>query len=157
LAKETLAVGDSVMLGAVDSLERVIPGIFVDAKVSRQFWDASVVLQAYKNEGLLPDKIVIHMGTNGAFRDTQFEQLMEVIGPDRSVWFVNAHEPRPWEKDVNDRLLVDTRRYHNAHVIDWHLASSSHPGWFVADGIHLTGPGARAYANLIREHIRKGI
>ena len=157
LSQAILAVGDSVMLGAEQSLHDTIPGIFVDAKVSRQFWDATVVLQAYKDEGLLPGKIVIHMGTNGAFRDVQFEQLMSVIGPNRQVWFVNAHEPRPWEKDVNDRLLVDVRRYPNAHLIDWHLTSSTHPGWFVADGIHLTGPGARHYAELIREHIRKGI
>jgi len=157
LSQVILAIGDSVMLGAEDSLHNAIPGIFVDAKVSRQFWDAAVVLQAYKNEGLLPDKIVIHMGTNGAFSDTQFEQLMTVIGPNRRVWFVNAHEPRPWEKDVNDRLLVDVQRYPNAREIDWHFVSSSHPGWFVADGIHLTGPGARAYADLIRQHIRKGI
>jgi peptidoglycan/LPS O-acetylase OafA/YrhL len=157
LSQEILAVGDSVMLGAEDSLHQAIPGIFVDAKVSRQFWDATVVLQAYKNEGLLPGKIVIHMGTNGAFSDAQFEQLMSVIGPNRRVWFVNAHEPRAWEKDVNDRLLVDTRRYPNARVVDWHLVSSTHPGWFVSDGVHLTGPGAQAYADLIRQHIRKGI
>src|SRR5262249_9202185 len=113
LSQEILAVGDSVMLGAEQSLHDAIPGIFVDAKVSRQFWDATVVLQAYKNEGLLPGNIVIHMGTNGAFRDDQFEQLMSVIGPNRKVWFVNAHEPRYWEKDVNDRLLVDVRRYPN--------------------------------------------
>ena len=69
MSQETLAIGDSVMLGAEDSLHNAIPGIFVDAKVSRQFWDATVVLQAYKNEGLLPGKIVIHMGTNGAFSD----------------------------------------------------------------------------------------
>jgi len=157
LSQAILAIGDSVMLGAEDSLHRAIPGIFVDAKVSRQFWDATFVVQAYKNEGLLPGTIVIHMGTNGAFRDDQFEQLMSVIGPSRHVWFVNAHEPRPWEKDVNDRLYVDSQRYPNARVIDWHLFSSKHPEWFVADGIHLTGAGAQAYADFIREHIRKDI
>jgi hypothetical protein len=106
---------------------------------------------------LLPPKIVIHMGTNGAFSDAQFEQLMSVIGPDRRVWFVNAHEPRAWEKEVNDRLYINVLRYPNARLIDWHLVSSKHPGWFVSDGVHLTGAGARAYANLIRDHIRKGI
>ena len=58
------------MLGAEQSLQATtIPGIFVDAKVSRQFWDATVVLQAYKTEGLLPPTVVVHMGTNGAFSD----------------------------------------------------------------------------------------
>ena len=47
LAHEILAIGDSVMLGAEQSLSNATsPAIFVDAKVSRQFWDATLVLQA---------------------------------------------------------------------------------------------------------------
>ena len=40
------------------------------AKVSRQFRDATFVLQQYKTEGLLPPTIIVHMGTSGAFSDT---------------------------------------------------------------------------------------
>ena len=157
LSKETLAIGDSVMLGANESLHRAIPGIFVDAVVSRQFWDAIVVLQAYKDEGLLPGTIVIHLGTNGAFRDDQFEQIMSVIGPNRRVFFVNAREPRSWESEVNARLLIDVKRYpDNAHLIDWHLVSQNHNNWFVQDGFHLSGRGAQKYAGLIKDHIDKG-
>jgi len=157
LQQATLAIGDSVMLGADESLHQAIPGIFVDAVVSRQFWDAITVVQAYKNEGLLPGKIVIHLGTNGAFRDDQFEQIMSEIGPERQVYFVNAHEPRPWESEVNARLLVDVKRYHNAHLIDWHIASQNHTNWFVQDGFHLSGIGAQQYADLIRKHVEQGI
>jgi len=114
------------------------------------------VLQAYKNEGLLPGNIVIHLGTNGAFRDDQFEQIMSVVGPDRDVWFVNAREPRSWETEVNERLLVDTKRYDNAHLVDWHSASKTHNDWFVQDGFHLSGIGAQKYAELIKKHIEKG-
>ena len=152
LSHEILAIGDSVMLGAEQSLEHDIPGIFVDAKVSRQFWDATVVLQAYKTEGLLPPTIVIHMGTNGAFSDAQFDQMMAVLGK-RRVFFVNAHEPRTWETEVNERLAADVRKYPNAHLIDWHDYGNQHPDWFVSDGIHLTGAGAEGYAFLIRRHL----
>jgi peptidoglycan/LPS O-acetylase OafA/YrhL len=157
LSNAILAVGDSVMLGADESLHEAIPGIFVDAKVSRQFWDAIAVLQFYKNKGLLPGNIVIHLGTNGAFTDDQFEQIMSVIGPDRKVWFINAREPRSWEKEVNDRLLVDVKRYPGtAFLIDWHLHSQKHNNWFVQDGFHLSGRGAQKYAELIKDHIEKG-
>jgi peptidoglycan/LPS O-acetylase OafA/YrhL len=157
LLEETLAIGDSVMLGATNSLKTAIPGIFVDAKVSRQFWDAIVVLQAYKDEGLLPRNIIIHLGTNGAFRDDQFEQIMAVAGPDRRVWFVNAREPRSWEAEVNERLLIDTRRYPNAFLVDWHSASKTHNDWFVQDGFHLSTLGAQKYSELIQEHIEEGL
>jgi peptidoglycan/LPS O-acetylase OafA/YrhL len=156
LAQEILAVGDSVMLGAVDSLQRNIPGVFVDAVVSRQFWDATIVLQAYKTEGLLPPRIVIHMGTNGAFTDSQFDQLMEVVGSKRQVFFVNAREPRPWELEVNQRLAADVKKYANAHLLDWHDWGGSHDDWFVKDGIHLTGAGAQGYADFIHRHLQAG-
>jgi peptidoglycan/LPS O-acetylase OafA/YrhL len=155
LSHPILAVGDSVMLGAEQSLKARIPGIFVDAWVSRQFWDATVVLQAYKNEGLLPPTVVVHMGTNGAFSDAQFDQMMAVIG-NRQVFFVNAREPRTWEKEVNDRLATDVRKYPNAHLIDWHDYGGVHNNWFVSDGIHLTGAGAIGYADLIRQHLELG-
>ena len=155
LSHEILAIGDSVMLGAQNSLHADIPGIFVDAKVSRQFWDATAVLQAYKNENLLPPTIVVHMGTNGAFSDAQFNQMMAVVG-DRKIFFVNAREPRTWETEVNNRLATDYKKYPNAHLIDWHDYGNQHPDWFVSDGIHLTAAGAQGYAMLIREHLAAG-
>ena len=128
------------MLGAQQSLQRDIPGIFVDAKVSRQFWDATIVLQAYKNEGLLPPTVIIHMGTNGAFSDSQFAQMMAVLGK-RTVFFVDAKEPRPWEAEVNQRL-ANRREACQERALD-RLARLRRRArnWFVADGIHLTGVG----------------
>jgi peptidoglycan/LPS O-acetylase OafA/YrhL len=156
LSHEILAVGDSVMLGAVDSLGDAIPNIFVDAKVSRQFKDATFVLQQYKTEGLLPPTIVVHMGTNGDFKDSEFDQLMAVAGKKRQVFFVNAREPRTWESAVNSRLKADTAKYPNAHLLDWHNYGGPHDDWFVKDGIHLTGAGAKGYATFIRAHLEAG-
>jgi peptidoglycan/LPS O-acetylase OafA/YrhL len=155
LQHEVLAVGDSVMLGAEQSLEQAIPTMYVDAKVSRQFWDATVVLQQYKNAGLLPPTIVVHMGTNGDFSDSDFAQMMAVIG-NRQVFFVNAREPRSWETDVNDRLKADVAKYKNAHLLDWHAFGGPHSDWFVSDGIHLTGVGAQGYAAFIKAHLEAG-
>ena len=155
LKGEVLAIGDSVMLGAQQSLEQQIPNLYVDAKVSRQFWDATVVLAYYKNHGLLPPRIVVHMGTNAAFSDAQFDDLMRVVG-NRQVFFVNAREPRTWEVEVNERLAADVPKYKNAHLLDWHRFGGSHLDWFVRDGIHLTGAGAIGYANFIHSHLQVG-
>ena len=62
-----LLIGDSVMLGARDALERDFPGARVNAGVSRQFRDAIPILQAAREAGALPRIVVVHMGTNGAF------------------------------------------------------------------------------------------
>jgi hypothetical protein len=157
LADQVLALGDSVMLGAEPALEREIPNMYVDAKVTRQFSDATAALQEYKKANLLPPTIVIHMGTNGAFSDAQFDEIMSVVGK-REVFFVNLREPRPWETEVNQRLAVDVKKYENAHLLDWHRYGGSHDDWFTVDGIHLTGPGALGYADFIRDNlIRSGL
>jgi hypothetical protein len=155
LANEVLALGDSVMLGARQSLEQQIPNMYVDAKVSRQFSDSTVVLAEYKNAKLLPPTIVVHMGTNGAFSDAQFDDLMNTVGR-RQVFFVNAREPRTWETDVNNRLAADVPKYKNAHLLDWHKFAGSHTDWFVSDGIHLSGTGAKWYAEFIHAHLVAG-
>jgi len=107
LSQAILAVGDSVMLGAEQSLHDTIPGIFVDAKVSRQFWDATVVLQAYKDEGLL---------TRGAsmaeyWRDAlhSLKGLPNVVDI-RNVGLMGAVEVAPRKEGVGARgydVMVD--------------------------------------------------
>ena len=155
LADEVLALGDSVMLGAQQSLEREIPNMYVDAKVSRQFWDATVVLAEYKKAGLLPPTIVIHMGTNGAFSDAQFDELMRTVG-NRQVFFVNRASRERGRPEVNNRLAADVPKYKNAHLLDWHKFGGSHTDWFVSDGIHLSGTGAKWYAEFIHAHLVAG-
>ena len=41
-------------------------------------------------------------------------------------------------------------RARNCYVADWDALASKHPEWFAPDGVHMGGPGARAYARLIR-------
>ena len=73
----------------------------VDAVVSRQFANAIAALQSYKDQGLLPPIIVVHLGTNGRFGDPEFDTMMATIGPERQAYFLTARVPRSWEADVN--------------------------------------------------------
>ncbi len=51
---DAVAVGDSVMLGASGALQKVMPGIRVDAKVARQFDDLSAAATWYATSGNMP-------------------------------------------------------------------------------------------------------
>jgi len=152
LSHEILAVGDSVMLGVEQSLYYYIPGIFIDAKATRQFWDASAVLRQYKSAGLLPLTVVVDIGTNGAFSNAQFAQMMAVLG-DRTVYFINLRGPQTWENEAHARLAASVKKYPNAHLIDWHNFAGPHANWFMSDGIHLTSAGAEGYALLVRSNL----
>jgi len=146
-------MGDSVMLGARGSLQAAIPGMVVDAVVSRQFANAIAVLQSYKDQGLLPPVVVVHLGTNGRFGDPEFDTMMATIGPERQVYFLTARMPRSWEADVNAHLTAGVSRHTNAHLIDWRAFSGCHSDWFARDGFHVTSEGARNYAEFVRAQI----
>jgi peptidoglycan/LPS O-acetylase OafA/YrhL len=149
---QALAIGDSVMLGARRALAGAIPGIAVDAKVSRQFWQAVDVLTFYRNNHLLPNIVIVHLGTNGKFGPGSLDSLMRAAGF-RQVFLVNAFVPRPWEGDVNAALAAGAQRWHNAHVLDWHGYAAKHLDWFAPDDFHLSRIGAQAYAQFVRAGI----
>jgi peptidoglycan/LPS O-acetylase OafA/YrhL len=148
-----IGIGDSVMLGAGGTLQRTIPGMVVDAVVSRQFSNATATLQSYRDQNLLPPIIVVHLGTNGRFDDAEFDTMMQVIGPDRQAYFLTARVPRPWEAEVNDRLEAGVSRHTNAHLIDWHQYAGCHNDWFAEDGFHVTAVGATEYSRLVLAQI----
>jgi hypothetical protein len=141
------------MLGARGALQSTIAGMAVDAVVSRQFAHAISTLQVYKDQGLLPDTIVVHLGTNGRFGDPEFDTMMATIGPDRQAYFLTARMPRSWEGDVNSHLTSGVARHGNAHLLDWRAYSGCHDDWFARDGFHVTGAGAQSYANFVLAHI----
>ena len=62
---------------------------------------------------------------------------------------VNPYYSQSWQRDAtafNDWLRNQTGGRANFHVIDWNTAASLHPGWFLADGLHLNQTGQNGYA-----------
>jgi hypothetical protein len=121
--------------------------------VSRQFTSAIATLQYYRDRGLLPKTVVVHLGTNGRFGDPEFDTMMNTIGANRQVFFLTARVPRSWEGDVNAHLANGVARHPNAHLIDWRAYSTCHNDWFARDQYHVDGTGAAVYADLVRAAI----
>jgi len=152
------AIGDSVMLDYQDPLEAAIPGIDVDATVSRQWSEGEVLLQNLKAEGQLGADIIVGLGTNGPITDTDFDNMMAILGGASRVVFVNVHVDRPWQDSNNAVIASGVARYHNAVVADWATLAAQNPQWFGADGTHLAidGPGAAALAALVTSTLTNG-
>jgi hypothetical protein len=148
------ALGDSVMLGAARELQRVMPGLTVDAKVSRHM-SAAIETLRQRRQALTGDQfIIVHIGDNGFVKPSQFDELLQLVKDVPRVIVLNLKEPRRWEQ-ANNLIIADTvRRYPNAVLIDWRAASSQHPEYFGPDGIHIGTVGARAYTLLIVEQLR---
>ncbi len=142
------------MLGSRYALQQRMPGIYVNAAVSRQWYSAPSLVAALGAAGYLRPTVVVHLGTNGAVTDGGLDKLLAELGTARRVLLVNTRVDRPWEQLVNQRLSEAAASHPNVRLVDWYAASDGHPEYFVHDGVHLTTDGAHSYANLIAGALR---
>jgi peptidoglycan/LPS O-acetylase OafA/YrhL len=156
LGASVTVIGDSVALGALDTLASALPGAVVDAEVGRQFWGVAAVITELEQQGALGEVVVLHLGSNGPFTTQQFEAIVGLL-EGRTVVFVNVTVPRRWEADVNRALVSKIEGLPGVSLADWHTLSRSTAEYFSADGVHLTSVGERAYAALIAEAVAAAI
>src|SRR5215212_8735744 len=88
------AIGDSVMLGAVEALQQEIPNLaLIDARGSRQAPAAIDLLRQRRAAGQLGDGVIVHIGNNGPFTDEQFDEMMQTLADIPKVLIVNVTGP----------------------------------------------------------------
>ena len=145
-----VGIGDSVMLGAVDTLYKEFPNGYFDAAISRTAWVANGILQNLKGRGMLKDPIIFNLGANGDCPDYCKDEIMRTI-ENRKLFWVNATNDQ--DVHINDKIKNLANRYSNITIIDWEEISKNHKEYFVADGIHLTDEGKKAYTNAIYESL----
>jgi peptidoglycan/LPS O-acetylase OafA/YrhL len=148
-AAEATAIGDSVMLGAIPQLTNSVSGISIDAEIGRQFFTSIDTVRSWRDAGLLGDVVVVHLGNNGFFKDSHFDQMMGALSGVRLVVFVNLSLPKDWEGPNNAALAAGVSRYGNAVLADWHGVSAGKSEYFYDDRTHVRRAGAQVYANLI--------
>ncbi|GMX63208.1 acyltransferase family protein [Paenibacillus elgii] len=149
------AIGDSVLLGTAAQLEKQLPGIVIDGKVGRQLSQAQEVVDRLRSKGKLGSRIILELGTNGAFSKKQLESLLHSLADAEQIVLVNTRVPRPWEGTVNDMLKEASGRLANTTLVDWHAASAGKASFFAADGVHLNAAGAEYYASLLAKAVRE--
>ncbi len=147
------AIGDSVMIGAAGELEQTIDNLSIEADVGLQAPATIDILRKRRDADRLGEVVVVHIGSNGAFSEEQFEEMMEMLTNVRRVVFVNVKVPRPWEQPNNAVLADGVQQYPNAVLADWYAASVGRPELFVNDGIHLQHEGQRVYTKLISANL----
>lgn len=135
------------------------------------YWNQSALTQAL---ALLPDLVVIELGTNDA-KDDIWPNLKQNFKSDYismidtfrhlsskpQVW-VTLQPPAQnsgWRmydttiaRQVNPYIL-DVALQKAAPVIDLHTAMSGHPEWFQSDSVHPTATGAKELAKIVASYL----
>ena len=146
--------GDSVVLGARESLKSVLGEISIDAAVSRQPEEIAERIRVRRDERRLGPDVIIHMGTNGIVQEEDLKPILEELKDRNRVVVVNVRVPRVWMKPTNEMISSLVAQYPNARLADWNSVSKGKKGYFAPDGVHLTKTGAKAFGNLINDTLR---
>jgi hypothetical protein len=154
-------IGDSVMLGSSGELRKVLPGCIIDAEVSRYVGGGLDAAKQMDAQGRLGKNVVIALGTNGPIAgyekyEVQTRALLEYLGPDRNIFWVNVYCPElSWQQTNNDYLANMVKDHPNVTIVDWYGLISQHTDWLGGDGIHPNDEGTAAYAKLIHDTMEK--
>ena len=146
--------GDSVVLGARESLKAVMGEISIDAAVSRQPETIAERIRARRDERRLGPDVVIHMGTNGIVQEEDLKPILEELRDRNRVVVVNVRVPRVWMNPTNEVIVSLVGQYPNVRLADWNAVSKGKKGYFAPDGVHLTKTGAEIFGNLVNDTLR---
>ena len=146
--------GDSVVLGARESLKAVLGEISIDAAVSRQPEEIAERIRARRAERRLGPDVIIHMGTNGIVQEEDLKPILDELRDRNRVVVVNVRVPRVWMKPTNEMISSLVAQYPNARLADWNSVSKGKKGYFAPDGVHLTKTGAKVFGNLVNDTLR---
>lgn len=143
------AVGDSVMLASAAGLLERLPGIDVDAEVSRSIWAGPGILESFAQAGRLRPHVVVALGTNGPVNRESLDRMVAAVGPDRDLILVNAYAPRDWIPGVNADLQAFADAYPNVGIADWSAAISPRLDLLAGDQVHPGAAGGRIFAETV--------
>jgi hypothetical protein len=144
-----LAIGDSTMLLAMDYLAR--DGWNVNAHGCRGMEEGLALLRARRARGRLPHLVAIALGADFTISRREIRSALHVLGPNRVLALVTPRELGGGSGGDARAVRAAAAAYRKrVFLLDWVKFSSGHGGWFQPDGLHLTFPGARAFARLFR-------
>jgi hypothetical protein len=151
------AIGDSVMVDAAPNLRTRFPGLTVDAVAGRQVFSGISGMQALAGSGRLGDIVVVALGTNGPFANSQLDQVAALAAGRRLVMLTNYCPYCTWVVANNELIRTGCRRIRNCTVADWQGLAATNPAWFYSDGVHMPigGVGGQAYADLIAQALQR--
>ncbi|WP_188113462.1 acyltransferase family protein [Nocardioides humilatus] len=146
--RDTVAIGDSIMIDIAPLLGEELPHITINAEVGRQPWTGLDIARTYAQYNRWGGNYILGIGTNGGIDAESLADFVE-DHPTARIFLITPHVDRTWESTSVEAIKAVADDYSNVRVVDFHNAADGHPGYFAGDGVHLTTDGNRAMVNLI--------
>lgn len=151
-------IGDSVFLGAAPSFQKLQKNAVIDAKISRQVYHGIDVAKKLQKKNKLGDIVIISLGTNSKFNPVTGQELIDYLGPDRTIYWINAYGKNlSFQEEVNKTIRDLVEKNDNVYLIPWANEGKKHPHWFYQDGTHLNTKGQEGFAKFVLDEIEKNV
>lgn len=151
-ALEVTLIGDAVLLASAQKIKDVFPKAIIDAHESRQLYNSINDIERLKQNDQLSHTVVVLLGTNGSFTNSQLDKFIESMGSDRKIYFVLMNAKRIWTKEINEKFYQAALRYEQVKLIDWSSYANSHKEWLF-DEFHPNEQGALELSKLIANEL----
>ena len=155
--KDVTMIGDSVTVSAADDLRSKMPGISVDAKVSREVSDGLDIARKQRDKHELGRIVVVSLSTNSGMTQEDVDTLTDLAESDqtREIVLVTGQAPPKldWVKTSNETVRSAGKKSDKIVVADWAKASDGRPDLMVSDGVHPEPPGQDLYAQTVADAV----
>lgn len=134
-----------------------MPGITVDAEVSRSVLVAPDLIAQHAAQGTLGHYVVISLATNSEIDDGNVTDLLNAIGSTRHLVLVTAFGPAraSWIPKSNAEIAKAAQQYPDRiRVADWYSAIKDHTDLLADDDIHPGLSGGKIYAEQVEHALR---
>jgi hypothetical protein len=150
-----VCIGDSLMVGATDSLLKIFPEAGVDALVGR-FMEGGINAVLRTTYGRkIPDVVVIELATNINDNSPKaIEEILDLLQDIKKIVFVTGYGTTN-ASAFAEKIRALPESDPKIVVADWAAIASTHPEYMAGDGIHLNGTAANeAFAQCIAQAVR---
>ena len=144
------AIGDSVMLGAVEKLRAEFgTAIQIDALKARSWNNGVETLRQRYATGFRDDIVVVHLGHNGPVNATMLDELVQAAPDAARIYILTIKIDRRWEGTVNTLIRSRAASEPRVRVIEWKSLAESDRKLLARDNVHLSPEGQRQYGELV--------
>lgn len=149
-------VGDSIMVRTTTDLKEVFGSFNVNAKVGRQVSAAPAIISQLKADNAIQKNVLINLGTNGPTDAATIDGIIDQIGSNHEIFWVNTRVPdKNWQDSNNKLIAAAAKKYSNVHLVDWLYVSQDNNDWFVSDNLHPNSLGEREYTSTVGQVMAK--
>lgn len=132
-------IGDSVALGSSGAIQEKLPGIYIDAVISRNIIHVPEIIDGLLAQGSLREYVVVSVAANSTITEDDIEDLLKQIGKERKLVLVTGYGPEQctWIPPTNATIREVAKKYpRQIRVADWATIAENNQDLLAEDRVH---------------------